>query len=151
MDIKIQKALEEELDTAVGMLKELYSELGEEVESVSYLSKKLLSELTNYGTTEIYFAKLAEGETAGFMSLSECQAIYAGGKYGLLDEMYIKPEYRSMNIGGALVEEAKKIASARRWNRIDVTAPTEERWIRTVKFYERCGFVFTGPKLKLKI
>jgi GNAT superfamily N-acetyltransferase len=150
MNVKIEKALASELDAAAGMLKELYIELGEESESVAYLTKNLLEELTASGT-QIYLAKLDGGEITGFMTLTECQAIYAGGRYGLLDEMYIKPEYRSKDIGAELVKEAKNIGLLRKWSRIDVTAPTEERWVRTVKFYEKCGFVFTGPKMKLKI
>ena len=34
---------------------------------------------------------------------------------------------------------------------IDVTTPTEQCWERTVKFYQSCGFVFKGQKLKLSI
>lgn len=69
----------------------------------------------------------------------------------MIDEMYVLPEYRSQNAGGLLVEKAKEIGKERGWKRIDVTAPTEERWKRTVSFYEKCGFVFTGPKLKYQL
>jgi hypothetical protein len=32
-----------------------------------------------------------------------------------------------------------------------VTAPESERWRRTRRFYERGGFTFVGPKLKLRL
>jgi GNAT superfamily N-acetyltransferase len=63
--------------------------------------------------------------------------------------MYIKPGFRSNNIGSQIITDIKHIGKEKAWTRIDVTAPTEERWVRTVDFYKRCGFVFTGPKLKL--
>ena len=147
--VRIERALAGDLDSAIQLLKELYIELGEEEDSVKYLDPELLQKLTETGMTEIYLARTDSLKTIGIMTITECQAIYAGGKYGLIDEMYIKPDFRSHSIGKQLVEKAKEIGEEKRWNRIDVTAPTEERWKRTVAFYEKSGFVFTGPKMKL--
>jgi GNAT superfamily N-acetyltransferase len=147
MKIQIEKAKEEEYGLAVELLKELYVELGEEAGSVAFLTTDLIKNMVANGRTEIYFAKTGQ-KVAGILTLTECQAIYAGGRYGLLDEMYILPKFRSGGMGRQLVEKITMLAKERHWKRIDVTAPTEERWLRTVKFYEACGFVFTGPKLK---
>jgi hypothetical protein len=43
------------------------------------------------------------------------------------------------------------VARERGWRRLDVTAPPGDAWRRTVAFYEKNGFVFTGPKLRLRI
>jgi len=87
----------------------------------------------------------------GVITLSECFAIYAGGNYGIIDELYIVPEYRSKKIGQRLLETVKDHARQKGWKRIDVTAPAGDKWARTVRFYEREGFVFTGPKLKFHL
>jgi heme-degrading monooxygenase HmoA len=46
------------------------------------------------------------------------------------------------------IEAVKQFGRQKDWTRIDVTAPESERWIRARQFYEKQGFVFTGPKLK---
>jgi GNAT superfamily N-acetyltransferase len=151
MVVRIEKALADEFDIAIQLLNELYIELGEEEESVKYLDQELLQKITATGTTEIYLARTDNSMAVGIMTITECQSIYAGGYYGLIDEMYIKLEFRSKSIGKQFIEKAREIGAERKWNRIDVTAPTEERWKRTVAFYEKSGFVFTGPKMKLII
>ncbi len=83
------------------------------------------------------------------LTLSMAFAIYANGEYGVIDEMYVDPRYRSAGVGALLVQSAAEIGKRKGWNRIDVTAPESERWDRTRHFYEKLGFVFTGPKLKL--
>jgi GNAT superfamily N-acetyltransferase len=151
MKVFIDRMSNDELDPAIQLLKALYLELGEEKESVEYLDKNLIAKIIDTGITEIYLVKDIRQKVIGIMTLTEGQSIYAGGKYGLLDEMYVRPEFRSDNIGTEMVEKMKRIGLQKKWKRIDVTAPTEERWKRTVAFYERSGFVFTGPKLKLKL
>lgn len=151
MNVSISKAKENEIESALGLLKELYLELGEEAESIKSLDSTLINQQMRNGRTEIFLAKTSNRKAVGIITITECQSIYAGGKYGLIDEMYVKPEYRSKSIGKKMVDNVKCIAGERGWKRIDVTAPTEVRWNRTVKFYEGCGFVFTGPKLKFAI
>jgi ribosomal protein S18 acetylase RimI-like enzyme len=46
------------------------------------------------------------------------------------------------------VDEALEIARHKRWFRIDVTGPENERGARAVRFYEKMGFEYTGPKLR---
>lgn len=65
--------------------------------------------------------------------------------------MYVKPHLRSNYIGNVIIENIKLIGKQRQWKRIDVTTPNEKKWKRTITFYEKCGFVFTGSKLKLNI
>lgn len=151
MNLIIEKAKERELHLVIQLLKELYLELGEEEESIQFLDKSFISKIIDSGKTEIYLVRTNNKIEVGLMTLTECQSIYAGGEYGLLDEMYVRPEYRSNKIGAKLIEKIKEIGKERRWKRIDVTAPTEERWQRTVDFYKKSGFVFTGPKFKLRL
>ena len=146
MKVQIEIIKQHEFEIAIQLLKELYIELGEEKESVKFLDNKLLKRITDSGITEIFLAKTLNFEVVGIMTITECQSIYAGGKYGHLDEMYIKPDFRSNKIGTAMLEVIKEIGKEKKWNRIDVTAPTEVRWKRTVTFYEKSGFIFTWTK-----
>lgn len=148
--MKIKNASPDETKKIKQFLADLYLELGEEQESLEFLTDELIISMVNNGSTKIFLAE-DNDEIIGLLTLTESQAIYAGGKYGVIDEMYVIPEYRSKQVGALLVNKAKEIAQEKNWKRIDVTAPTEERWKRTVAFYEKCGFVFTGPKLKFQL
>jgi len=150
-DFLFNRATEKDATLIKDLLKSLYLELGEENQSVKFLTDKFISGILNSGRTEIYMAATKTAESIGLVTLTECQSIYAGGKYGLLDEMYIKPSYRSKGVGAELIKKIKLIGLKRNWKRIDVTAPTEEKWKRTVEFYKKNGFTFTGPKLKMDL
>jgi GNAT superfamily N-acetyltransferase len=93
----------------------------------------------------------ADGRDVGVLTLTEQFAIYAGGRYGVIDELYVAPEHRSAGVGARLLEAAAALGATRGWRRLDVTAPPGTAWERTVRFYENHGFVFTGPKLRLDL
>lgn len=95
-----------------------------------------------------FLAQNSDGEWIGVVTVMEAFAIYANGNYGIIDEMYVAPSYRSKGVGKQLIDAVKQHAQNRGWLRIDVTAPPEAKWARTVRFYEAQGFVFTGPKLR---
>jgi GNAT superfamily N-acetyltransferase len=97
----------------------------------------------------VFAARNQDGEIVGILTLSTAFAIYANGEYGVIDEMYVAPPHRSEGIGALLVKAAADFCRKQGWSRLDVTAPESERWERTRRFYEKQGFVFTGPKLKL--
>jgi len=97
-----------------------------------------------------FVAKSDDGKDVGVLTLTETFAIYAGGCYGVIDELYVAPEFRSRHVGRMLLEQVKEYGRARGWQRIDVTAPLGNKWRRTVNFYLREGFVHTGPKLRYK-
>jgi GNAT superfamily N-acetyltransferase len=103
----------------------------------------------NRVTVFIAFSESMEG--LGIITLAENFAIYAGGKYGIINELYVEPNSRNRQVGKMLVETAKAFARTKGWKRLDVTAPPGERWQRTVNFYLREGFVHTGPKLKFML
>lgn len=150
VNTEIEKAEPGHAPVVVDLLKRLYLELGEERESLNFLSTNLIERMLTSGATGIYLLRQA-GQYIGVFTLTESQAIYAGGKYGVLDEMYIVPEQRRQKHGARILEYIGSIAKKNNWSRLDVTAPTEEKWSRTRRFYENNGFVFTGPKYKLKL
>lgn len=149
--MKIELANNSHIQLIIELLKDLYLELGEEEQSIKFLDEKLIKEILDTKQTDVYLIYNHNNEPIGIITLTETQAIYAGGKYGVIDEMFVVPGYRSKNIGTQLIQNIKNIAIAKGWKRIDVTAPTEERWKRTVAFYEKNGFAFTGPKLKFRL
>ncbi len=150
MSLSIRIAQIDESPLVLSMLLELLVELGEDRNSLDHIDESLVRRLLQSSVTTAYFAEL-DGEPVGLMTLTESQAVYAGGSYGTIDELYVSPGHRSRNIGAALIAEAKRVSAVKQWKRLVVTAPPEARWKRSVHFYEQNGFKFTGPKLKFKV
>ena len=99
----------------------------------------------------VFIAFSESMEALGIVTIAENFAIYAGGNYGIINELYVEPSVRSKQIGKMLIETAKAYAQAKGWRRLDVVAPLGDKWQRTVNFYVREGFVQTGPKLKFMV
>jgi GNAT superfamily N-acetyltransferase len=149
----IAMAQRHETDTVLALIDELLAELGSEGQEFARIDRvKLRADIQgnlDSGRFLAFLAKDESGTAIGVLTLSESFALYAGGEYGTIDEMYVRPGYRCRGVGGRLVDAAVVVARERRWFRLDVTAPEDESGERAVSFYERRGFEFTGPKLRL--
>ena len=95
-----------------------------------------------------FVAEAPEDGAVGVITLNEGTAIYAEGRFGTIAELYIAPAYRSQGVGALLVDRALAFGKVRGWARLEVGAPDQPRWSRTVDFYRRQGFVEVGPRLK---
>ncbi len=93
----------------------------------------------------VLFASQRLGSACGVLTLVESQAVYAGGRYGIVNEGYVVPQWRSAGVGGELMRAAQAIAIERGWERLEVCAPRHQP--RTIRFYETHGFHLGGPKL----
>lgn len=147
--IEIRRAGPQDRQTVLDLVERLLTELDQLPKEFAGLDRdRTLFDLANAGDTFIAFLARISGEPIGVLTVTETFAIYAGGRYGVIDEMYVVPEHRSSGVGRVLLEAAKELGMVRGWRRIDVTAPPGAAWERTVRFYEREGFIFTGPKLR---
>ncbi|WP_028350548.1 GNAT family N-acetyltransferase [Bradyrhizobium murdochi] len=93
----------------------------------------------------------ADNEPVGVMVLNECTAIYAGGKFGVISELYVRPDMRSQGIAPHLIAVALAEGRARGWKRLEVGAPRQPKWKRTLDFYLRNRFEEVGPRLRRMI
>jgi GNAT superfamily N-acetyltransferase len=150
VNIRIVKLSLGEADDVFAEVLKLLAELGEEEDELGELSReKVLKEWQIAGDRfQVFAAKNSDENIVGILTLSETFAIYANGNYGIINEMYTDPSCRSAGVGAELIQAAVEYGKQKGWLRIDVTAPESERWARAKHFYEKQGFVFTGPKLK---
>jgi len=96
-------------------------------------------------------AETGSGEPVGVLTLNQCAAIYAGGPFGEISELYVAPEYRSARLGEKLIEAARDFGQNRQWTRLEVGAPEMPAWARTLGFYRARGFREVGPRLKCEL
>jgi len=95
-------------------------------------------------------AILAEcaGRPVGLAMLNECAAVYAGGVFGEVTELVVLPQARSGGVAARILDRCADLGRERGWTRIEVGAPEQPAWARTLAFYRREGFVEIGPRLK---
>jgi len=151
--VRVHIAQPREIETIMALIEELLAELGEEGQEFASIDHdKLRADIESNLESGRFLALLAEDESGtavGVLTLSKSFALYAGGEYGTIDEMYVRPGHRGSGVGGQLVQAAVAIAREKGWYRLDVTGPADPQDERAVRFYERLGFEFTGPKLRL--
>ena len=98
-----------------------------------------------------FLATTPANRDIGVVTLNECAAIYAGGRFGEISEFYVVPDFRSKGVGALLIEAAIAFGRERGWPDIEVGAPSVPTWQRTVDFYRRHGFEEIGPRLDLTL
>ena len=89
------------------------------------------------------------GQAVGVILLCPCAAIYAGGSFGEISELYVTPAQRSTGVARALIAAALAEGRRRGWSRLEVGAPAQPAWSRSLAFYQREGFAEIGPRLRL--
>lgn len=111
-----------------------------------------LADLVDREKYFVFLASIDGGHPVGFVALYESYALYAEGAFGTIPELYVRPDYRSRELGRRLISEARAFGVARGWRRLEVTTPPLPQFERTLAFYERAGFSVTGGrKLKLSL
>ena len=133
------------------LLNEIMSTIGEQVFSFSL--DETTARLEDFIVREQYFVFVAQSGDAGpvgFIALTESHALYAEGAFGTIPELFVRPAFRSQNVGLRLVEQAKAFGHSRGWKRPEVTTPPLPAFDKTLGFYEREGFAIAGGR-KLKV
>ncbi|MEJ2694070.1 MAG: GNAT family N-acetyltransferase [Candidatus Thiodiazotropha sp.] len=97
-------------------------------------------------------AAFDDDRIVGFGALCESHSLYAEGTFGIIQEFYVLPEYRSRNIGATLLREIVTFAKNKNWRRLELCTPPVPEFKRTVAFYQANGFEITGGyKMKCRL
>jgi GNAT superfamily N-acetyltransferase len=97
------------------------------------------------------FLAFEREEPIGVIMISESASIYAGEMFGVITELYVVPEQRSTGVAKMLINAAAALGRDRSWSRIEVGAPPQPTWARSLRFYLRTGFAEVGPRLQLML
>ncbi len=108
----------------------------------------------NYVSNGLYHVMAAfdEDKIIGFGAICESHSLYAEGSFGIIQEFYVMPEYRSREVGKSLIQEIVEFAKQQKWKRLELCTPPVPEFDRTVEFYQSNGFEITGGyKMKYAI
>jgi GNAT superfamily N-acetyltransferase len=148
----IQKATESDAKVTVKLIKALLDELdGSPIEWDMEKAENLCKEMIELEHYTVFHSVNNKGEIVGLVTIAESESLYAGGKIGIIQELYIVPSMRSQELGKSLIQKAVEYARNREWNRLEVGAPAYPEWSRTKSFYIREGFKEIGPRLKYEL
>jgi GNAT superfamily N-acetyltransferase len=150
-EMTIEVAQTHEIYAVLELIEELLMELEERGVDVPWVSRdKLHADIRNNLDSELgssagpgrllaILAKDQNGIAVGVLTLAQCFALYAGGAYGVIDELYVRPEYRGQDIERQLLDEAVAIATRRGWLHLDITGPEGDRNERAARFSKGLG------------
>lgn len=89
------------------------------------------------------------GESCGFVWLVVCQNTWTGERYGYINNLYIVPEMRGQDLGGALLEFADEWFKRRRISRLRLTVTTSNA--AACRLYEKDGYRVTRWEMEKDI
>lgn len=156
MNLSIEIASSSDAPTIAQLEKELLDEImaatGQrhfqvDLQDLLTLAKKFIEEKKSI------FILAKSGNTAvGFIALYESHALYAGGSFGTISELFVRKEKRSQGIGRLLLNKAQEFAVEQNWKCFEVATPPLPEFEKTLTFYKKIGFEITGGrKMKLKL
>jgi GNAT superfamily N-acetyltransferase len=142
------------------VITELYEELIKEICNKTNVNTNLppqsqsLELCRHYLESEaikVFVAEM-EKEIVGFISLCSSYSLYACGEFGIVQEFFVRPRYRSNKIGSKLLAEANNYAKQKGWKRLEVATPPLPHFDKSFLFYQNNGFVDgEGRKMKFII
>jgi GNAT superfamily N-acetyltransferase len=87
------------------------------------------------GDRIIGFLVVEEQHPLAVIMISESASIYAGGAFGVITALYVIPAKRSAGIAKLLVDATIALGRERSWSRVEMGAPHQPAWDRSLKFY----------------
>lgn len=147
-NISVRSARSEDTPQVVEFVDSLLCELNNKKMKLDHdRMSRVCAELISSGDHKVFIAY--DGDKAvGMAGLVQSVSIYTQGPFGVLNELYVVPEYRSHGVGKLFIGAITAYGEEKSWSRIEVGAPNAESWQRTIDFYKKEGFVEIGPRLK---
>ena len=106
--------------------------------------------LVEDGSLGLLLVAEERGQIVGVLGVSWQVAIRIPGRYGLIQELWVHPEWRGRTIGGDLLAALFKLARRQQVTRLEVGLPSEgfSHLPATEAFYVNCGFKAIGMRMR---
>ena len=106
----------------------------------------MLSEALQYGPYRGFVAYGTAGGLQGYIGVDARFAIYAGGHFLQVTELFVQPEARRKGVARTLLASIENMAQWEGGSAIEIGAPDAGKHPGTAAFYENQGYRIVGPR-----
>lgn len=147
----VRRATSKDVDQMGIAVEELLLELGGKPPHPVALRDAICAVIADRSLGELIVADSEDGEIVGFLGVSWQTAVRIPGRYGLIQELWVHPSWRSREVGKELLDGLDRLARESGISRIEVGLPSERfaRLEATEAFYRANGFEGIGLRMKL--
>ncbi len=131
------------------VVRELLMELGGTPPATSAMQAATRALLTDRDAGAVLVVD-ADGALVGLLAASWQTAIHAGGRYGLIQDLWVHPAWRGQKLGGELLQALFELAREQGIACVEVGLP-RARFAglpATEAFYRRHGFSLLGARMR---
>ncbi len=151
-EVSVREATAEDVAGAAAAVGELLVELsggGPPPAELEAATRRLIED-PELGTLLV---AAADGELVGLLAASWQHAVHVPGRYGTIQDLWVRRDWRSRAIGRELVEAYASLARERGARRLEVGLPREDfpRIEATEAFYRANGFEHLGPRMRRRL
>lgn len=155
-ELMVRHAGVEDVDLVTSLMFELLTKTTVRMDPEAAASRTLIRTihqiLSEHDGVWPFIALDANQQCVALLTLNECTALYAGGKFGEISELYIRAGQRSSGAGHSVVSAAVQFGRMRGWSRLEVAPASVPAWQhRSLDAYTRLGFTEVGPKMALSL
>jgi GNAT superfamily N-acetyltransferase len=148
INYSIRTGRAEDIPQIVGLVDKLLCELNHKKLELDHdIMGRICAELLSDHNHNVFLAFNGD-QAVGMAGIVQSIAIYTLGPFGVLNELYVLPEYRSLGVGKLLIAAITEYGENKGWARIEVGLPEQGLFQRTFDFYQREGFEEIGPRVK---
>jgi GNAT superfamily N-acetyltransferase len=148
-EVEIRGASHEDVPAVVEGLVELLVEIGGSPAPAEQLEEATRELIDDPGAGCILVAEV-QGRIVGVLGVSWQSALRIPGPYGLIQELWVTPTFRYLEIGTHLLDALAEIALERGVGRLEVGLPSERyrHLAATESFYETNRFKPIGLRMR---
>jgi len=148
---RVREAVANDIDGVGIAVEELLLELGGKPPFAVALRDTIGELIDDPQLGALLVAESADGAIVGFLGASWQTAVRIPGRYGLIQELWVRPDWRSRDVGAGLLAALSELAVERGVARIEVGLPSERfaELGATEAFYARNGFEPIGMRMRL--
>jgi GNAT superfamily N-acetyltransferase len=148
---RVRGAVARDIDGVGIAVEELLLELGGKPPFAVALRDTIRELIDDPQLGALLVAESADGSIVGFLGASWQTAVRIPGRYGLIQELWVRPDWRSRDVGAGLLAALSELAQERGIARIEVGLPSERfaELGATEAFYARNGFEPIGMRMRL--
>jgi GNAT superfamily N-acetyltransferase len=138
-----------DIEAVVAAVRELLIELGGTRPDVLGMRAAARTLIESPDAGAVLVAEAGDG-LVGVLAASWQVAIHAPGAYALIQDLWVRPDWRQRSVGAGLLDALFELARAQSFERVEVGLPRESfaRFAATEAFYLRNGFASNGPRMR---